>query len=98
MLPEGRASLDSSWPRGQLAVSECHRRSEPGERTQGLAASSGRSEVWKLTQPGRPNPEDLVTDWLGRVKREEESHTDGSEVWSWGTAGATSERLGEDSH
>lgn len=25
-----------------------------------------------------------MTDWLGRVRREEESHTDGSEVWSWG--------------
>lgn len=24
-----------------------------------------------------------MTDWLGRVRREE-SHTDGSEVWNWG--------------
>ena len=28
VLPEGKASLDSSGPRGRVAV-ECHRRSEP---------------------------------------------------------------------
>lgn len=81
-LPEGRVSLDSSWFRGWVAVNVIE--VSAGERTQGLA-TSGKSEVWKLTQPGRPNPEDsVVTDWLGRVRREEESHTDGSEVWSWG--------------